>query len=66
MRSGAEVVILMNMNGKTPEETLELWKHTKPYKDIKSRLGVVDADLIARQGPRLAEALEALYRIIHP
>jgi len=45
-------------------------KSTKGYKDLdavkKNKLFEIDEDIISRQGPRLADGLEALAKIIHP
>lgn len=45
-------------------------KSTKGYKDLdavkKNKLFEIDEDIISRQGPRLADGLETLAKIIHP
>lgn len=66
VQADPQVIILMNMNGLSQEETLQLWRQTSPYKDLRGRVETIDADLISRQGPRLGEALQLLQRKIHP
>lgn len=66
VQADPEVIILMNMNGMTMEETFDLWRKTSPYKDLHGRVELIDTDLVSRQGPRLGEALQQLERKIHP
>lgn len=66
VQADPEVIVLMNMNGMTMEETLNLWRNTQPYKDLHGRVELIDTDLVSRQGPRLGEALQQLEEKIHP
>lgn len=66
VQADPEVIVLMNMNGMTMEETFDLWCRTSPYKDLHGRVELIDTDLVSRQGPRLGEALQQLERKIHP
>lgn len=65
VQADPDVLILMREEGKTDEETIQDWKTTSPYKTLRGKVSVIDADLVSRQGPRSAEALSALAEIIH-
>ncbi|WP_320129337.1 ABC transporter substrate-binding protein [uncultured Sphaerochaeta sp.] len=65
-----DLIIISPRWGETAKETIEAFSSTKPYKDLRStkegNLVSIDADLISRQGPRSALALQTLAKAIHP
>ncbi|KAF5030882.1 hypothetical protein DSECCO2_633510 [anaerobic digester metagenome] len=48
----------------------EEFKTTEPYKNLtavkENRVMEVDDNLVNREGPRLAQGVEAIARILHP
>lgn len=56
-------IIILPQEG--TRKVLDEWKTTKPYCDLKGKAYTIDANLLNRQGPRSADALEELARIIH-
>ena len=63
--SEPEVILLNPRWGDTEEQTLKEFTTTKPYSDLTASIRVFDADLISRQGPRSAQALQQLFFLIH-
>ncbi len=63
--SEPEVILLNPRWGDTAEQTLKEFTTTKPYSDLTASIRVFDADLISRQGPRSAQALQQLFSLIH-
>ncbi len=64
-----DLIIMSKRWGQTEEETLKEFMHTKPYSELRAtkegNLVFVDADIVSRQGPRSAEALELLAKAVH-
>ncbi len=64
-----DLIILTKRWGQTEEETLQEFITTKPYSDLRAtkegNLVFVDADMVSRQGPRSAMALEQLAQAVH-
>lgn len=60
-----EVILLSPRWGDPGEATLKEFSTTKPYSDLHGVVRTFDADIISRQGPRSALALEMLYDLIH-
>ncbi len=64
-----ELIIMTARWGQSNEETLAEFIKTKPYSDLRAtkegNLVFVDSDMISRQGPRSALALEELAKAIH-
>lgn len=60
-----EVILLSPRWGDTGEATLREFTTTRPYSDLSGDVRIFDDDLISRQGPRSALALEVLYDLIH-
>ena len=65
MSHDPQVILLSPRWGETGEQTLKEFTTTKPYADLSGAIRIFDADLISRQGPRSAQALEELYNLIH-
>ncbi|UOM52732.1 ABC transporter substrate-binding protein [Sphaerochaeta associata] len=65
MSHDPQVILLSPRWGETGEQTLKEFTTTKPYADLSGTIRIFDADLISRQGPRSAQALEELYNLIH-
>ncbi|MBI2526159.1 MAG: cobalamin-binding protein [Candidatus Rokubacteria bacterium] len=62
-----EVILLARHSVAVGPVSLEKWDRLTSLAAIRSgRLHAVDGDLFHRQGARIAEALEALARLIHP
>jgi len=64
-----EIIILPAKHGTaftSPETLLEhpVWQGTTAVKE--NRIFIIDDDLVSRSGPRIAQGLEELARIIHP
>ncbi len=64
-----DLIIMTKRWGQTEEQTLQQFISTKPYSDLRAtregNLVFVDADMISRQGPRSAQALESLAQAVH-
>lgn len=64
-----DLIIISPRWGETFEQTSALFASTKPYSDLRAtkegNLVPIDADLISRQGPRSAQALELLAKAVH-
>ena len=64
-----DLIIMTNRWGQTEQETLQEFIKTKPYSDLRAtkagNLVFVDSDMVSRQGPRSAMALELLAKAIH-
>ncbi len=64
-----DLIVMTSRWGQTEEETLQEFIKTKPYSDLRAtkegNLVFVDSDMISRQGPRSAMALELLAQAIH-
>lgn len=56
-------IIILPQEG--TRNVLQEWKTTKPYRDLKGKVYTIDANLLNRQGPRSADALQELARLIH-
>lgn len=65
MSHDPQVILLSPRWGETGEQTRKEFTTTKPYADLSGTITVFDADLISRQGPRSAQALQVLYTLIH-
>lgn len=62
-----ERIVLASHGRGTVEDHLRLWPQIRLFPAAREgRVGVVDGDLTHRSGPRIAEALRALTRLIHP
>jgi iron complex transport system substrate-binding protein len=62
-----ERIVLASHGHGTVEDHLRLWPQIRLFPAAREgRVGVVDGDLTHRSGPRVAEALRALARLIHP
>ena len=64
-----DLIIMTTRWGQSDEETRQEFIKTKPYSDLRAtkegNLIFVDSDMISRQGPRSAMALEELAKAIH-
>ncbi len=64
-----DLIVMTRRWGQTDEETLRQFINTKPYSDLRAtkegNLVFVESDVISRQGPRSAEALELLAQAVH-
>lgn len=64
-----DLIILTPRWGESLEATLNEFVNTKPYSDLRAtkegNLVFIDADMISRQGPRSAQALELLAQAVH-
>lgn len=64
-----DLIVMSKRWGQTEEETLKEFSNTKPYSDLRAtkegNLVFVDSDMISRQGPRSAAALELLAQAVH-
>lgn len=64
-----DIIIMSKRWGQTEEETLQEFMKTKPYNELRAtkegNLVFIDSDMISRQGPRSAEALELLAKAVH-
>ncbi len=64
-----DLIIMTKRWGQTEEQTLQEFTTTKPYSDLRAtkegNLVFVDSDMISRQGPRSAQALELLAQAVH-
>jgi len=64
-----DLIVLTKRWGQSEEETLQEFVTTKPYSDLRAtkegNLVFVDSDMVSRQGPRSAEALELLAQAVH-
>lgn len=64
-----DLIIMTPRWGQSNEQTLQEFSTTKPYSDLRAtkegNLVFVDSDMISRQGPRSAMALEELAKAIH-
>lgn len=64
-----DLIVMTKRWGQTEEETLQEFIRTKPYSDLSAtkagNLVFVDSDMISRQGPRSAKALELLAQAVH-
>ncbi len=65
MAHDPQVILLSPRWGQSGEQTLQEFVSMKPYADLAGDVRLFDADLISRQGPRSAQALEVLYALIH-
>jgi iron complex transport system substrate-binding protein len=62
-----DLVVVALQGGATIEQRLKEWPHFGLLPAVREgRVRGVNADLVHRQGPRLAEGLRALARAIHP
>jgi len=62
-----EVIILARHGGGTGPAAREQWRRLESLPAIRSgRLYAADGDLLHRYGPRVADGLELLARLIHP
>jgi iron complex transport system substrate-binding protein len=60
-------VVLALQGETTLDQRLKEWPHFALVPAVREgRIRGVDADLLHRQGPRLAQGLRALARAIHP
>ncbi len=65
-RQPERIVLASHARGSV-EDHLRLWPQLRLFPAAREgRVGVVDGDLTHRSGPRVAEALRALARLIHP
>ncbi len=61
-----EIILLSPRWGDTDgEATIAEFTSTAPYRDLHGTVKIFDADVISRQGPRSANALEMLATLIH-
>ncbi|HKL58477.1 MAG TPA: ABC transporter substrate-binding protein [Sphaerochaeta sp.] len=64
-----DLIVMTRRWGQTDEETLKEFISTKPYSDLRAtkegNLVFVESDMISRQGPRSAIALEQLAKAVH-
>lgn len=64
-----DLIVMTRRWGQTDEQTLQEFIKTKPYSDLRAtkegNLVFVESDMISRQGPRSAMALEDLAKAIH-
>lgn len=64
-----DLIIMTTRWGQSDEETRQEFIKTKPYSDLRAtkegNLIFIDSDMISRQGPRSAMALEELAKAIH-
>jgi len=64
-----DLIVMTKRWGQTEEETLQEFIKTKPYSDLRAtkegNLVFVDTDMVSRQGPRSAKALELLAQAVH-
>ncbi len=60
-----EVILLSPRWGDSGEATLKEFTTTPPYSDLHGEVRLFDADMVSRQGPRSALALQLLYSLIH-
>ena len=64
-----DLIVMTKRWGQTEEETRQEFIKTKPYSDLRAtkegNLVFVDADMVSRQGPRSAMALEQLAQAVH-
>lgn len=60
-----DLILLSPRWGETEAETIREFTTTKPYSDLKATIKSFDADMITRQGPRSAQALELLFGLIN-
>lgn len=61
-----QIILLSPRWGETGEQTLLEFSSTKPYADLNGTIRLFDADLISRQGPRSAQALQMLQALLYP
>ena len=62
-----EVIILARHGGPAGPAVLPQWQRLESLPAIKGgRLYAVDGNLLHRYGPRVAEGLEAIARLLHP
>lgn len=67
LRRQPEVIIVTNDIAKGLEEILHAYPEWKSLPAIRQgRVGIVDANLVSRPGPRVVDGLEAIVNIIHP
>jgi len=59
-----QLILLSPRWGASEEETIREFKTTKPYSDLKATVKGFDADIVSRQGPRSAEALQIIFDLI--
>lgn len=57
-------VVLVGKEGLSRIRSSELWKATPAYRS--NRIYAIDPSIAARPGPRLADALEQIARLLHP
>lgn len=65
MSHDPQIILLSSRWGETGEQTVKEFTTTKPYADLSGTIKLFDADLVSRQGPRSAQALQSLYSLIH-
>ena len=59
-----ELILLSPRWGESEDVTIREFKTTKPYSDLKATVKGFDADVVLRQGPRSAQALQILFDLI--
>lgn len=59
-----ELILLSPRWGESEDATIREFKATKPYSDLKAKVKGFDADVVLRQGPRSAQALQILFDLI--
>lgn len=59
-----ELILLSPRWGESEDATIREFKTTKPYSDLKATVKGFDADVVLRQGPRSAQALQILFDLI--
>lgn len=59
-----ELILLSPRWGESEAATIREFTTTKPYSDLKATVKGFDADVVLRQGPRSAQALQILFDLI--
>ncbi|HOE90091.1 MAG TPA: ABC transporter substrate-binding protein [Sphaerochaeta sp.] len=59
-----QLILLSPRWGESEEATIREFTTTKPYSDLKATVKGFDADVVLRQGPRSAQALQILFDLI--
>ena len=59
-----QLILLSPRWGESEDATIREFKTTKPYSDLKATVKGFDADVVLRQGPRSAQALQILFDLI--
>lgn len=67
IRRNPDVILVLNKECSSDESCLGPWKRYRSLDAVKrGRVAQIDADLVARPGPRCVQALEHLINAIHP